>query len=158
MNEPLLAKRDPATSDGISRADWDNVTDLACTLVNLVNPNPSSASAAVQRSMLRLLKRLGKKYGARPSLYATKADYIGRPRLREKYLLKAYAITCSDDLHNKSLIAASLANFYISEQPNPALGRHWLTQLKADVANYPDDDAQEEIQRLEYALTSLITP
>ena len=99
-----------------------------------------------------MLKRLSKKYGPKASLYATKADYIGRPRLREKYLLKAYATTRPDDLQNKNLIAESLATFYIEEQPNSALGRHWLTQLKVDLANYPDDDAQEEMQQLEQTL------
>ena len=61
------------TSDGISDADWDVVHALA---VEIVNASESEAAVRTTAALLCHLDTLEQKYGALPSILATRADYV----------------------------------------------------------------------------------
>lgn len=144
-------------SDGISVQDWGHVADLAVDLTQSYLSSPISAAKKFRRKLIRQLYRLSKTYGARASLLATLADYSYRHDIRERFLLAAYPLIQPHDLKNKTLIAESLASFYIEDQANYAQGRLWLDLLKENLQHYRYDYEYSQMLHLEEQLRAFDT-
>lgn len=93
---------DPATEDGISVADWNQVHQLAVDVVNASAVSDQPRTARAQRAMHALLRRLIVKYGELPSLLGTKADYTASLSKRISLYQRAYETA----LHRKSAYQA----------------------------------------------------
>jgi hypothetical protein len=102
------------TPDGISTEDWDIVHEL---IVDLVNAEEGPDEEECRHRFLKYLDELEDKYGARPSILATRADFIvdDVPRRLELFS-RAYALAAeAGDARNQLHVASSLAELYIEE-------------------------------------------
>ena len=138
-----------ATTDGISTEDWDRVTELTVQVSQHVN---DSEDERCRQELFDFLDRLEVKYGALPSILATRADFtsaedIGR---KEDLLVRAYALAIERrDGRNALAIAHSLADLYLDTLRNPVEGRRWLTCLGIQLYEDPDDAwRSQEYERL----------
>jgi hypothetical protein len=102
------------TSDGINDDDWDRIHELAVDIVNCSANEDQAGEARARSALIVLLDRLDEKYGVKPSLLATRADYVDSAEEKQRLLMTAYseAERIADHL-NRQLIAHSLAEFYI---------------------------------------------
>jgi hypothetical protein len=91
------------TSDGISGEDWDVLHGLA---VELVNAADGDDEAACRATLMRYLDRLAAKYGERPSILATRADYTQDAETKERLLRRAYDLAeARGDAQNRLHVA-----------------------------------------------------
>jgi len=136
------------TSDGISDADWSRVHDLALAVLNTLGQDETRARA----SLLAWLDRLDGKYGVKPSLLATRADYIESSEDRESLFRRAYqeAERIGDE-PNQCLVAHSLAEFYIEARRFDD-GARWLGTWRQHLGVSPAEWDQTELARLEVLL------
>ena len=141
------------TSDGIDGADWDRVHELAVDVVNCSAAEDHAGGARARAFLIALLDQLDEKYGPRPSLLATRADYVDSSDQREQLLLSAYAEAdrIADDT-NRELIADSLTHYYIEEVPNLDEGARWLGIWRSALGTELEANDQHELARLESIL------
>lgn len=129
------------TSDGIPAADWEKVHELAVTYANHVSSGKTNKARAVKRKMLSLLDGMETKFGSRPSILATKSDYLVSKSAREKLLLRAFkSARRRRDAKNQTLIASSLAELYLVDAQDKRKGRFWLKQLEQALQTHPDKE------------------
>jgi hypothetical protein len=138
------------TSDGIADDDWDRVHQLAVDIVNCSTAEDEAGEALAHASLVALLDQLDEKYGPKPSLLATRADYVESHDDRERLLLAAYeeARRMGDD-KSQELTADSLAHFFIEEAPNLDQGARWLAVWRDALGNEPGPHELGELARLE---------
>ena len=137
------------TSDGILLSDWDVVKAVATDYANAVVDENHKYMALSRRKMLRLLNRMSKKYGERPSILAIKADYVASYRRREDLLELAYALAQQiSDFQNITLVSSSLAEFYVEEMPSEGKGKLWVGRLRRALQDHFDQSEQEVYKRL----------
>jgi hypothetical protein len=135
------------TSDGISDSDWEVVSNLARDVVESVE-RPEEHEGA-ERRLLMFLEELEQKYGKRPSILATRADYVEDVRERVTLLDEAYELaTAMNDSLNCTLIASSLAQLFIEEMQDKKSGRIWVNELGECLALHWDDGEHREYLRL----------
>ena len=129
-----------STPNGVPKEYWDKVHDLALAYANeTVVGAPERAERARQR-MLRLLNALEKKFGERPSLLATRSDYVIPTAYRERLLLRAFTLARTRrDGANRVFVSSSLASFYIEDVGNVAEGEKWLAELESALGVHPDE-------------------
>src|SRR5687768_2888819 len=102
---------------------------------------------------MRILDDLDDKYAPKPSLLATRADYVESSEDRERLLLTAFTeAERSGDEKNRLLTADSLAHFYIEEVRAHDHGATWLGVWRDSLGTEPDSDDQRELARLESIL------
>lgn len=137
------------TPDGIEDVDWDRVHELAVQIVNHLAKEEEAAEARARASLLALLDLLDQKYGPRPSLLATRADYVESSE-RERLLRIAYteAERIGDD-RNRQLITHSLAEFYIDDVHNFDEGATWLGTWRDHLGVAPRQKDRAEVARFE---------
>lgn len=141
------------TSDGISAEDWSGVHELAVEIVNHSAAENHTAEARAHASLLALLDRLDQKYGQRPSLLATRADYVESADERERLLLMAFSeAERINDGGNRMLIAHSLATLYIEELRHLDEGAKWLGVWRHELGDDPAPFDREELARFETLL------
>lgn len=141
------------TSDGISTEDWNDVHELAVEIVNHCFAENHTAEARARASLMTLLDRLDQKYGQRPSLLATRADYVESPDERERLLLMAFSqAEHINDAENRMLVAHSLASLYIEELRHLDEGAKWLGVWRQELAANPARRDRDEIARFERIL------
>ena len=143
-----------ATPDGITSADWDRVHELALwVLASLSDPEAEKES---HRELLQYLDTLEAKYGPRPSILATRADFVDSDESTEQLLHRAYHLAVATSDHtNKMYIAHSLAQFYIEQQVDIVRGRKWLERLDAHLLEVPDDYFSKDARTMAERLTEL---
>jgi hypothetical protein len=125
------------TSDGITREDWESVTDLATDIGNSSTPTQRALALA---HLLRFLDTLEAKYGLCPSILATRADFIDDARAKESLFKDAYLLAEPRDDKVLTLdIAHSLASLYIDDIGDVTRGDEWLRRLKMHLDETPDD-------------------
>jgi len=141
------------TPDGISGADWDAVHELTLEMLNCAAAEDPSPSSRAKASLMELLDRLDQKYGAKPSLLATRADFVDSSVERERLLLAAYseAKRIADGM-NRELIAHSLAQFHIEEMGSVDEGAKWLGVWRDELGIDPGEHDIGELARLESIL------
>jgi hypothetical protein len=141
------------TSDGISDEDWNDVHELAVEIVNHSAAENHTAEARARALLIALLNRLDLKYGKRPSLLATRADYVESPTEREHLLLSAFSEADRiKDTENRLLVAESLASLYLEELHNLNEGAKWLGVWRHELGADPERRDREEVSRLERIL------
>ena len=138
------------TSDGISTEDWNDVHELAVKIVNHCFAENHTAEARARASLMALLDRLDRKYGQRPSLLATRADYVESADECERLLLMAFSeAERINDAENRMLVAHSLASLYIEELRQLDEGAKWLDVWRYEVGDNPEGRDRDEVARLE---------
>ncbi len=106
-----------------------------------------------EASLLALLDELDQNYGKKPSLLATRADYVESPQHREQLLREAYSESeRMADGKNQELVAHSLASFYVEECRNDSEGARWLETWRRLLGVAPEQDDRNEVVRLTAAL------
>jgi hypothetical protein len=136
------------TSDGISGEDWSDVHELAVQIVNHSAAEDHTAEARARKSLIAFLDRLDQKYGKRPSLLATRADYVESPSERERLLLRAFSeAERIKDSENRLLVAESLASLYLEELRNLDEGAKWLGVWRHALGDDPAQRDREEVSR-----------
>jgi hypothetical protein len=136
-------------SDGISKADWEEVVDLSAKRANAVCSGDGALGELFNTRLLRYLETLQQKYGRLPGILATMADCLDDPRKRIDLLEDAWRIaSVREDHANSVLIASSLAELYIDELKDRPCGEQWLARLEESLENHWDDIEYEELQRL----------
>jgi len=144
------------TSDGISKRDWDRVTEVAIRIVNVSSLRNDELVLPYTRQMLCLLDRLQRKYGELPSLLATRADYTEDESERLRLLKRAYRLAKTrHDKVNCVLIASSIAEIYIEDLRNVEKGKSWLDSLESCLSEYRDESEMREFRRLKKKFTML---
>jgi hypothetical protein len=137
------------TSDGISREDWAHVHQCAVDIANAALADDDGASQVRTRDLLRVLERLEHRYGALPSILATRADYIEDvPSRLTLYEAACDAASEHGDARNLVWIASSLAELYVDELREPLRGGQWLERLESHLANHDDPDERDVLERL----------
>jgi hypothetical protein len=115
------------TPDGILSEDWDHVHELALAIVNAA---PGAEKERERQRLFDCLDELGTKYGERPSLLATRADYQSDRRAAERLFRRAYQLAQdSADVTNRLFVAHSLASLFIEDLRYADEGATWLRRL-----------------------------
>ena len=141
------------TSDGISDEDWNDVHELAVEIVNHSAVDDHAAEARARALLMERLDRLDQKYGKRPSLLATRADYVESPNERERLLLSAFSeAERIKDSGNRMLVAESLASLYLEELHNLDEGARWLGVWRHELGDDPERRDRDEVSRFERIL------
>lgn len=142
-----------STSDGISGEDWDVVHDLS---LKIVNAEAESEENIYTDQLLHYLDELEEKYGALPSILATRADYASDTKEQSALLRQAYALAeASRDTANLKQIAHSLAELYIEDVKDASEGQIWIERLRDHLISSPDKDLHDEVKRLQKSLDQL---
>ena len=137
------------TSDGIEDADWASVHELAVEIVNCAMNDEPVDQARYVESLFTLLDQLERKYGPKPSLLATRADYVDSSESREVLLQAAYAEALrTQDSRNLTLVAHSLAEFYIGELQDTDRGAAWLRTWSDQLGESAAPEDRSELARL----------
>ena len=141
------------TSDGIAVAVWDRVHELVVDVVNASVSEDKAAEVRARASLFMLLDQLDDKYGPKPSLLATRADYVETSEHREALLRLAYAEAArGNDQKNIILVAQSLTEFYLEEDGDFDQGATWLGTWRQLLGVSPAKDDRAELARLEELL------
>lgn len=138
---------DQRTSDGISKIDWATVEALAHEIAELAEDEDAERRDATQR-LFRVLDELEHKYGRRPSLVATRADYVDEDK-RATLLEEAFALAASiGDDTNRTLIASSLAELYVDDLNDLERGKYWVDRLGECLKHHFDEGENLVFARL----------
>jgi hypothetical protein len=148
-----------ATPDGISTRDWDQVQAIALDLLDAILRQDDASQEEHRARLLREIDRLEGKYGERPSLLATRADFTEDPAVAEPLLLRAYALAEGrDDARNALYVSHSLAGLYVEDLRDAARGRLWTKRLGKWSSRCDDGWFAEEHARLRDALGETAPP
>lgn len=141
------------TPDGIAAPDWDRIHQLAVDLVNSIASEDADGEARARAAMMETLDGLDHKYGVKPSLLATRADYVESNEDRERLLVAAFTeAERTGDERNQELVADSLAHFYVEEVVDLDKGSDWLARWRDASGPEPNPHDQSELARLESVL------
>jgi hypothetical protein len=134
-----------ATSDGSSTEDWDRQDDT---------------DLADHRERLRPeVDRMDAKYGERPSLLATRADFAEDPAVAEPLLLRAYELAEEgNDARNALYVSHSLADLHVVDRRDAVQGRRWTDRLRRWLLRVDDGWFATEHARLREELGKLEAP
>jgi len=77
---------------GISKADWDHVTELACDVVNASEAEDAVWNASATNALLAYLQKLLQQYGDHPSILSTIGDFLDDPGERMSYYERALSL------------------------------------------------------------------
>jgi hypothetical protein len=141
------------TPDGISSDDWSVVRDLV--MVIAAARTPADRSSAIGR-LFAFLDDLERTYGTRPSILATRADFLDSDDRRVQMLEHAYSVAAMQSDHaNMLFIAHSLAEFYLDEPPHPPNAEKWLTHMERHLAAIDHREMAANYERLRARLDAL---
>ncbi len=144
------------TPDGISAADWDKITELAADIANATSSDDELLISEYTRQILLLLEQMEEKYGALPSILATRADYIDDQFESLRLLTRAFDIAATrKDSKNCTFVASSISRIYIEDLLDIKIGKEWLGKLKACLEKYSDETESAELDRLSKILVKL---
>ena len=139
------------TSDGISNEDWDQVHEL---VLDVVNASDADSDQNLDR-LFGFLRTLEAKYGERPSILATQADYALDRRESERLLLRAFDLAlASGDGPNIREISLSLAELYATDLKQLGDAIRWLEVAGAYIR--PESEADRlEYERIQSSIDSV---
>jgi hypothetical protein len=149
-----VSTRKEHTPDGVASDDSDIVHELAVEIVNASFVDDTKRGEIAKRKLYGVLDELEERYGALPSILATRADYVEDRQLREELLLRAYSeAKIRRDARNMVWVASSLAALYTENLRDYDRAGHWLDVLADNLLLFPDDSVSEELQRLRVLVT-----
>ena len=141
------------TPDGISSDDWGVVRDLV--MVIAAARTPADRSSAIRR-LFAFLDELERTYGTRPSILATRADFLDNDDRRVQMLEHAYSVAAMQRDHaNMLFIAHSLAEFFLDEPPHPPNAQKWLAHMERHLATIHHREMAANYERLRARLDAL---
>ena len=144
-----------ATSDGIRKRDWDQVHSAACRIANVPEGDRAGSRQARER-MFATLDALEQRYGAKPSILATRADYTGARSARLRLFLRAYkAANEINDAKNLVLIARSLVELFIDDCEDYKSAAAWLERLSENLQRWSDAGERREARLLAKRLQTM---
>jgi hypothetical protein len=140
------------TSDGISGEDWDMVHTLALAVVNAAT---DAEDQQARRALFEYLRHLKTRYGDKPSILATEADFVEVASHSEELLLRAFELAeALSDTPNLMEISLSLASLYTTQVIDRVHARYWLDEARKRVD--PNDLSQwEEYRSIEARLAGI---
>ena len=142
------------TSDGIKDEDWDRVHELAVEIVNA--SEDERLSRVYTQRLLTVLDELEEKYGALPSILATRADYVDDLFESIDLLKRAFETgTARNDKTNLLYISSSLASRYIQSLRDVNQGMEWLSVFRDRLSSCGDESDHREYEELSEALRTL---
>jgi hypothetical protein len=142
-------KRKKATSDGISRADWEEVVELAAEIANAACSDNQEMVQTLTRNLSKLLGVLETKYGELPSILEARATCTDDLPERVRLLERAWQVAGQrSDIANLVFISSSLAQLYVEELKEMTMGHLWLNHLEKCLGNHWDEEEHQELQRL----------
>jgi hypothetical protein len=134
------------TPDGISSDDWSVVRDLVMVIAAAMTP--ADRATAIRR-LFAFLDALERAYGTRPSILATRADFLENDDRRVQMLEHAYSVAAMQSDHaNMLFIAHSLAEFYLDEPPHPPNAQKWLAHMERHLAAIDHREMAANYERL----------
>jgi hypothetical protein len=134
------------TPDGIAGEDWNVVHELSVAIFNATEDEERARARGLLVDHLAILET---KYGPRPSILATRADFSEDLDEKERLLHSAYRLADSQrDSRNALYIAHSLAQLYIEDLRNGVEGRQWLERLRELAIEVDDSWFAQEHERL----------
>jgi hypothetical protein len=134
------------TTDGITTDDWARVKACAVELLHALD---SDQEVECRFHLLQCLNELETKYGALPSLVATRADFIEESNKNEAFLLRAYALARAlGDRGSALQVAHSLASLYIDDLTKCIEASRWLLRLNKHIIEQQDEEYARELERL----------
>lgn len=123
------------TSDGITTEDWGLVESCADAILRA-----SSTSNEQFLCLVQQLRHLENVYGRLPSILATEGDFTERPADSLSLWKEAYTAACEiGDAKNKTIISATLAEFYVEEVLDRQRAVFWISTLGENLKGYTDD-------------------
>jgi hypothetical protein len=116
-----------STPDGISSDDWELVEQL---VAGLYEARRTPEEARHHRSLMEYLDQLETRYGALPSILATRADFTDdNDAKKEQLLQRAYTLSIvRGDRVNALYVAHSLTTFYFDQSSDLGLMKEWLNR------------------------------
>jgi hypothetical protein len=143
-----------ATSDGIADDDWKNVEVLAAAVADATSETESPERRTALERLMCYLDELKSRYGPRPSILATVADFSNDNGEAIRLLESVYhGAEQSRDARNMTFIASSLAQRYVEDLSDFANGRLWVDRLRQCLKSYPDSTELEVLSDLETRLS-----
>lgn len=140
------------TPDGISTEDWDMVVELATKIADVVDDEHDYQICVAE--LMQCLDKLEQKYGVRPSILSTRADYVSDIAEALSLLKKAFVLSQSlGDKKNMTFIASSIAEKYIEDLSDFNNGQLWLNELGRCLEQFYDEGEHDTFLRLEEALS-----
>jgi hypothetical protein len=134
------------TSDGIATDDWARVKECAVELFHALD---SDQEVECRFHLLQCLDELETKYGALPSIVATRADFVEETSKKEAFLLRAYSLARAlGDRTNALHVAHSLASLYIDDLTKCIEASRWLLRLNKHIIEQQDEEYAKELERL----------
>jgi len=132
------------------KKDWRRVEAIARAIVEA-----ETRAEQLRSRMIDLLRRLERKFGALPSIVATRAEYTERVPEKIRLLDKAYesAVSQGDQL-NKVLISSSIARVFVEDLGDVKAGKQWLARLRRHLSEHFDKVESAEYGRLSRRLAS----
>jgi len=141
------------TPDRVPSADWDLIHELA---VEIANADKEEEEARYRARLLEYLEVLERKYGAIPSILATRADYVDDINTRRNLLQQAFrAARDRSDHHNELLIASSLSQLEIEISKDIVEGEKWLKAFEEALGGHEDEFEKWEFKRLTSLLEAI---
>jgi hypothetical protein len=130
---------DNTTSDGIPLDAWSRIHEISLLHAKGVTGARNKGAEEARRAMLRALNALEDRFGKRPSILATKGEYVKHSSRRKRLLLDAFdSARRRRDKKNMTLIASSLAEFFMDEGSDLPRARVWADRLEDALTKYFD--------------------
>lgn len=144
------------TTDHIEDGDWERVRELAAQVADAACRDDHGATASGTRQLLAWLEELERKYGPKPSILATKADYREATREQVALLVQAWSLAeAIGDKANLVMIASSLASRFVDDIGDRREALDWLARLDKALTDWPDADERSEYVRMRNQLASI---
>ena len=152
-----MENQQSGTSDGISQSDWEGITEIAFRLADALLREDRQAETEERDALLTALDVLQDKYGDRPSILASRAEFLDDKNESIALYEKAYSLADeTNDFQNKTFVASSLASLHwhvLEDRQNAEL---WLERLKDCLRDYTDDNEQDTYHALRRDLISVV--
>ncbi len=141
------------TTDGISKEDWDNVFNLSSGIVDATHFEEYRKVNRLYKTLFRYLDKLTLKYGEKPSILATKADYVSKASDSLVLFKRAYQLAENiGDSYNMILISSSLAELYLEKFADKENAKHWVSILEKCLEKDYDECEYAVLERIQEKL------
>lgn len=136
-------------SGRVSKSEWDKITQIAIDIVNANMNDDEILEDSLKKKIIDELDKLAVKYGDNCRILSTKADYTDDASESIALLEKSYDLAEKEnDVLDKVLISASLAEQYWEDFCNSEKTKEWIKVLEVCLLACPDSYGQAVFDRL----------
>ena len=145
------------TSDGISEKDWDKVQKLAENLVDANYKEDENFQKETLENIFKYLEKLEEKYGQKPSIISTKADFLfdDNDKRIELYKNAYYLAKKINDNYNKVEISDSLTDLYIEVIGSYKDAKYWFNILSKEMKENTEYLDKEKLDKYNIQIKKL---